>query len=136
LPEWYNLIIVNRNNTLFGESMISEGLKKNILDFRKRRDWEKFHKPKELAVSLVLEAAELLEHFQWKTDHEVSEMLQGKARKAIEEEIADIGMYMTYLCHDLGIDIEKIMTDKLAVNKKKYPADKVRGSARKYNKYL
>lgn len=115
--------------------MISDELKRKILDFRRKRDWEKYHKPKDLAVSIVLEAAELLEHFQWKTDEEAAEMVKGKSRAAIEEEIADIAMYLTYLSHDLGIDLEEIMADKLLKNKKKYPADKVRGSAKKYNEY-
>ena len=115
--------------------MISDKLKKRILEFRKKRDWEKFHKPKDLAVSLILEASELLEHFQWKTDEEVAEMLKGDSLCGIEEEIADIAIYLTYLSHDLGIDLEKAMADKLDKNRKKYPADKVRGSAKKYDKY-
>ncbi len=115
--------------------MISKKLKKEILDFRKDRDWEKFHKPKDLAVSLILEAAELLENFQWKSDKEVSEMLKGNALKEIEEEIADIALYLTYLTHDLNMDLEEIMTRKLAKNREKYPADKVRGSAKKYTDY-
>ena len=115
--------------------MISEELKKKILEFRKKRDWEKFHKPKDLAVSLVIEASELLEHFQWKTDGEVTEMLSGAGRNGIEEEIAYIAIYLTYLSHDLGIDLEEIMAKKLDKNRKKYPADKVRGSAKKYDEY-
>jgi NTP pyrophosphatase (non-canonical NTP hydrolase) len=115
--------------------MISDELKSKILDFRKKRDWEKYHKPKDLAVSLVLEASELLENFQWKTDEDVAKMLKGKSKTAIEEEIADIAIYLTYLSHDLGIDLETIMAMKLEKNKKKYPADKVRGSAKKYNEY-
>ena len=115
--------------------MISDELKKRILEFRKKRDWEKFHKPKDLAVSLILEASELLEHFQWKTDEEVAEMLKGDSLSGIEEEIADIAIYLTYLSHDLGIDLEKAMAEKLDKNRKKYPADKVRGSAKKYDAY-
>jgi NTP pyrophosphatase (non-canonical NTP hydrolase) len=115
--------------------MISDELKKQLIDFRKRRDWEKFHKPKDLAVSIVLEAAELLENFQWKTDEEVARLLKGKSFERISEEIADIAIYLTYLCHDLNIDMEKIVAKKLERNRKKYPADKVRGSARKYNEY-
>ncbi len=115
--------------------MINDKLKKEILDFRQKRDWEKFHKPKDLAISIVLEASELLENFQWKTDTEVASMLAGKSKTAIEEEIADIAMYLTYLSHDLGINLEEVMAKKLEKNKKKYPADKVRGSARKYNEY-
>jgi NTP pyrophosphatase (non-canonical NTP hydrolase) len=115
--------------------MISDELKSKILNFRKKRDWEKYHKPKDLAVSLVLEASELLENFQWKTDKDVAKMLKGKSKTAIEEEIADIAIYLTYLSHDLGIDLEKIMVMKLEKNKKKYHAAKVRGSAKKYNEY-
>lgn len=115
--------------------MISDELKRKILDFRKKRDWEKYHKPKDLAVSIVLEASELLENFQWKTDEEVTEMLKGKSKTSIEEEIADIAIYLTYICHDLEIDLEEIMAMKLEKNKKRYPADKVRGSAKKYNEY-
>jgi NTP pyrophosphatase (non-canonical NTP hydrolase) len=115
--------------------MISDELKKKILEFRRKRDWEKFHKPKDLAVSLVIEASELLEHFQWKTDEEAADMLEGGARSGIEEEIADIAIYLTYLSHDLGIDLEEIMAKKLDKNRKKYPADKVRGSAKKYDEY-
>ena len=115
--------------------MISDELKRKILDFRKARDWEKYHSPKDLAVSLVIEASELLENFQWKTEKDVAKMLRSKSKTAIEEEIADIAIYLTYLIHDLGIDLEKIMAMKLEKNSKKYPADKVRGSAKKYNEY-
>lgn len=115
--------------------MLSEELKKKLLAFRKERDWEKFHKPKDLAVSIVLEASELLEHFQWKTDKEVSKMLKGKAKAEMAEEIADIAIYLNYLCHDLDIDLEDTMSKKLEKNNKKYPAKKVRGSAKKYNEY-
>ncbi len=115
--------------------MISNKLKKKLLDFRKARDWEKFHRPKDLALSIVLEAAELLEHFQWKTDNEIEEMLKDDLKKDISEEVADIAFYLTYLCHDLGLDLEKIAAEKLDKNNKKYPADKVRGSAKKYNQY-
>ena len=115
--------------------MINEELKKKLLDFRKKRDWEKFHKPKDLAVSITIEAAELLEHFQWKSDKEVAKMLKSKGKDEIYEEIADIAIYLTYVCHDLGIDINDVISKKLEKNKKKYPAEKVRGSARKYSEY-
>ena len=116
--------------------MISEDLKKELIEFRKKRDWEKFHKPKDLAVSLVIEASELLENFQWKTDKEVSEMMKGESYKnKVREEIADIAIYLTYFCNDLGIDVEDAVSKKLKKNRKKYPSDKVRGSAKKYNEY-
>lgn len=115
--------------------MISDELKRKIVEFRKKRDWEKFHKPKDLAVSLVIEASELLENFQWKTDKEVAKMLKSNGHKKISEEIADIAIYLTYLCNDLGIDIEDVVSKKLEKNRKKYPSKKVRGSAKKYNEY-
>ncbi|MCX5717724.1 MAG: nucleotide pyrophosphohydrolase [Nitrospirae bacterium] len=115
--------------------MISSELKEKLLDFRKRRDWEKFHTPKDLAISLVLEASELLENFQWKSDSEISTSLTEMDREKISEEIADIAIYISYLCHDLNVSLEEIVTAKLAKNEKKYPVDKVRGSAKKYNEY-
>ncbi len=115
--------------------MISEELKRKLIEFRKKRDWEKFHNPKDLAVSLVIEAAELLENFQWKTDKEISKMLKDDRCEKISEEIADIAIYLTYLCTDLGIDIEDVVSSKLEKNRKKYPSNKVRGSAKKYNEY-
>jgi NTP pyrophosphatase (non-canonical NTP hydrolase) len=115
--------------------MISDELKQKLIAFRKKRDWEQFHKPKDLAVSLVIEASELLEIFQWKTDMEVSQMLKSDGYEVISEEIADIAIYLTYLCNDLGIDMEDVVSRKLEKNRKKYPSDKVRGSAKKYDEY-
>ena len=83
----------------------------------------------------MIEAAELLEKFQWKTDQEVTEMLKGPGSQAVSEEIADIAIYLTYLCNDLGIDLEEVVSRKIEKNKKKYPQGKVRGSAKKYNEY-
>ena len=115
--------------------MISDTLKNKLLEFRKKRDWEKYHKPKDLAVSLVIEASELLENFQWKTDKEISKMLNDNGHEKISEEIADIAIYLTYLCTDLGIDIEDVVSRKLEKNRKKYPSTKVKGSAKKYDEY-
>jgi NTP pyrophosphatase (non-canonical NTP hydrolase) len=115
--------------------MLSDELKKKLLEFREKRDWKKYHKPKDLALSVVLEAAELLELFQWKSDGEVADMLEGDVKASLSEEIADIAIYLTYLCHDLGIDVEKAVSEKLDLNNKKYPAEQVRGSAKKYDQY-
>jgi len=105
---------------------------KELLKFRSDRDWEQFHKPKDLAISITLEATELLECFQWKTDEEVERLINSPKKKEIEEEIADIAMYLNYLCYDLNIDLEKAMKDKLEVNKRKYPVSKSKGNATKY----
>jgi NTP pyrophosphatase (non-canonical NTP hydrolase) len=114
--------------------MLDIDLKKKILDFRSDRDWEQFHTPQNLAISLVLEASELLEHFQWKKDDEIPSMLKEKAEE-ISEEISDMVIYLTYLCNDLRIDIETAVAKKLRKNDEKYPREQVRGSARKYNEY-
>ncbi|NLP30173.1 MAG: nucleotide pyrophosphohydrolase [Clostridiales bacterium] len=103
-----------------------------ILKFRSDRDWEQFHKPKDLAISLAIEASELLECFQWKTDDEVNALINGENRKKIEEEVADVAMYLYLLCHDLNIDIEETVKEKIEINNKKYPISKSKGNAKKY----
>lgn len=115
--------------------MISDELKKKLLNFRKMRDWEQFHKPKDLAISLVLESAELLENFQWKSDAEIYNALNGNLAERVSDEIADIAIYISYICHDLNLSLEDIVARKLEKNEKKYPADKVKGSAKKYDEY-
>ncbi len=103
-----------------------------LLAFRRERDWERFHKPKDLAISIVLEAAELLEEFQWKTDAAVAKYLKDVGRKRVEEELADLGIYLKLLAHDLGVDLEEAMREKIEKNRKKYPLEKSRGTAKKY----
>ena len=115
--------------------MLNPELCERLLGFRKERDWERFHTPKELAIALVLEVSELLETFQWKNDQEVLELLRGPSREHLLEEVSDIATYLFYLCHDLGIDLNSAVNSKLRKNEIKYPADKVRGSAKKYNGY-
>lgn len=96
--------------------------------FRDARNWKQFHNPKDLAISISLEAAELLEVFQWSgTDLEVS----GK-RDKIREELADVLLYCGYLASDLDLDISEIVTEKLERNDRKYPIDKAYGTAKKY----
>jgi len=103
-----------------------------ILKFRSERDWEQFHKPKDLAVSITLEAAELLECFQWKTDDEVKALINSPYKKKIEEEIADVAIYLKLLSYDLNINIEEAIKEKLEINDKKYPVSKSKGNAKKY----
>jgi len=104
-----------------------------MLKFRSDRDWEQFHKPKDLAISLTLEAAELLECFQWKTDAEIEELLNDpKKKKEIEEEIADIAIYLHLLCHDLNIDLDDVIKEKIKANELKYPVEKSKGNAKKH----
>lgn len=103
---------------------ITEELRK----FRDERDWAQFHNPKDLALALSIEASELLELFLWKTADEAD---AGKVR----EELADVFAYAFMLADKYDLDVAQIMQDKLAKNKLKYPVDKARGSAKKYNEY-
>lgn len=106
---------------------------RSLVAFRDERDWHPFHNPKDLAVSLSIEAAELLECFQWKTPEDVRTFLESEERIRLQEEIADVGAYLLLLCHETGIDLLAAMADKLAKNAVKYPVDLCRGSAKKYN---
>ena len=91
-----------------------------------------FHNPKNLACSLVIEAAELLELFQWKTPEESAALIASK-REAIEHEMADIAVYLLELADNLGIDLLKAIATKMDHNEAKYPVEKAKGSAAKYN---
>lgn len=115
--------------------MIKPSLLKQLVEFRRERDWEQFHNPKDLAISLSIEAAELLEWFQWRSDEEIQMQLQSNKRIQLEDELADVAVYLTYLCHDLGIDLNSVVESKMAKNAEKYPVDKVKGCADKYNEY-
>lgn len=105
---------------------------KTALSFRRARRWETFHTPGNLAKGLVIEAAELLELFQWsRTAAEDAEAVAEKRRR-IEEEVADVAVYLIYLCEDLGIDLAAAIRRKLRQNAAKYPVAKARGNAKKY----
>ena len=112
--------------------MISDGLRRQLLQFRSERDWEQFHNLRTLSTSIVLEAAELAEHSQWTRDAELAQVVEERL-PMIEHEIADIAILLTYLAHDLGIDIEMAVAKKLEFNALRYPVDKARSSARKYD---
>lgn len=102
-----------------------------VLRFRADRDWEQFHTPRTLASSLVIETAELLEVFQWTTDRDLKQTVEAK-RTEIEDEIADIAIYLTLLVHDLDIDLDSIVNRKLAANAARYPVEAARGRSTKY----
>lgn len=104
-----------------------------LLAFRDERDWQPFHTPKNLTSALVVEAAELLEIFQWAADAELPQLVE-RERGAIADEMADIGILLSYLCHDLGIDLEAAMAAKIEKNRAKYPVEKARGHAKKYDR--
>jgi NTP pyrophosphatase (non-canonical NTP hydrolase) len=107
-----------------------------IISFRDARDWKQFHKPNHLASAISIEAAELLEHFLWKSPDAVEEKVKDEAeRGAIAEELADIFIFSLLLAHELGVDPFKIVSDKLGKNELKYPSEAVRGSSKKYSEY-
>ena len=108
-------------------------LTEQIVKFRDARDWKQFHNPKDCAISLSLEASEVLEHFQWKSREETAEYLK-KNKKEIGKELADVLYWILLMSHDLGIDIKKVSELKLKENAKKYPIKKAKGKNLKYNK--
>ncbi len=99
-----------------------------ILKFRNERGWKQYHNPKDLAISLSLEAAELLENFQWSSWEEAVM----KKMPSIKEELADVMIYSVLFAEALGLDIEEIVMDKLSLNNKKYPVEKAFGKKEKY----
>jgi dCTP diphosphatase len=107
-------------------------IQEKLAKFAQDRDWQKFHTPKNLAMALSVEAAELLEIFQWSNSAGLDEIADPKARKQIAEEIADIFNYLLKLVDTLNLDLEKISLDKIASNEQKYPIDKVKSKAVKY----
>jgi NTP pyrophosphatase (non-canonical NTP hydrolase) len=107
-------------------------LQARVVEFRDRRDWLQFHNPKDLAVSVCLEAAELLENFQWKSRQEVEQLEQDpQFRAKVIDEVADTAIYLLSLCDVMKIDLGQAIADKLVRNDQRYPVDKVRGSAKK-----
>lgn len=111
-----------------------EHLTAKLVTFRDARDWKQFHNPKDLAAALSIEAAELQELFLWKSPDQID--LSDPAKKTIvEEEVADIAAYLLLLCNELDIDLEEALSRKIDLNAAKYPADKVRGSSKKYTEY-
>jgi dCTP diphosphatase len=111
-----------------------EEIKTIVAAFADERDWDKFHSPKNLTMALSVEVAELIEHFQWLTE-EQSRDLSDEKRAAVADEIADIQIYLIRLADKLNVDIFNSVEKKIAKNELKYPADKVRGSAKKYSEY-
>ena len=107
-------------------------LRQHIRDFARARDWERYHTPKNLAMALSVEAAELLEPFQWLTP-EQSQQLSPAQHEAVRQEIADVLIYLTRLADLLDIDLLDAAADKLAINAVKYPIGKAHGNALKYS---
>lgn len=111
-----------------------EKLRIRVNDFARERDWEQFHSPKNLSMALIVEAGELVEHFQWMKQSESHELTKEKL-VAVEEELADILVYVIRIADRLDIDLMSAANRKIDSNAAKYPADMVRGSSRKYTEY-
>ena len=100
-----------------------DDIKKEILMFQKERDWKKFHTPENLAKSISIEAAELLEHFQWQKEYDENE---------VADELADVLIYCLYMADAMDFDVKEIILNKMGKNALKYPVDKSKGNAKKY----
>jgi NTP pyrophosphatase (non-canonical NTP hydrolase) len=109
-------------------------LRQKIDGFVNERDWAQFHSPKNLAMAMIVEAAELVEHFQWDTIQE-SYDLSAEKRQEVAHELADTFVYLLRLSEVTGIDLIKAANDKIALNAIKYPVDKAKGSNAKYTVY-
>ncbi|MBE6507929.1 MAG: nucleotide pyrophosphohydrolase [Methanobrevibacter sp.] len=103
-----------------------EELKSEIIKFQKERNWKEFHTPENLAKSISIESAELLEHFQWGKDYNIDE---------VAEELADVLIYCMYMADALDLDIKEIISNKMEKNAIKYPVDKSKGNAKKYTEF-
>ncbi|MDO8729291.1 MAG: nucleotide pyrophosphohydrolase [bacterium] len=108
-------------------------LTKRIITFRDARDWKQFHNPKDVALSLVLEAAEVMEHFQWKSKKEMEKYIITN-KIDIGEELADVLYWVLLMSHDLRIDVLDMLEKKIKKNEEKYPVEKAKGKHTKYNK--
>lgn len=108
-------------------------LTEKIVAFREARDWKQFHNPKDMALSLMLEAGEVMEHFQWKTIAEMEEYVKTN-KDEVGEELADVLYWVLLMSHDLNIDIFQSLKEKLKKNELKYPVEKSKGKHSKYNK--
>jgi len=115
--------------------MISKNLLEDLIQFRSERDWEQFHTVRNLSAALCVEAAELMDHFRWTRDSEIEDIVEQKQFE-IKNELADVCILLSYLCHDLGVSIEDIVRKKLEINREKYPIEKARGNAKKYSELV
>jgi dCTP diphosphatase len=114
--------------------MNEDAIKRQLREFAAARDWERFHSPKNLAMALSVEVAELLEQFQWLTEAQ-SATPDPQTLAAITDEVADVQIYLLRLADRLGIEVGHAVQAKIVKNDRKYPADQVRGRALKYTAY-
>lgn len=109
-------------------------IRKQVRQFVVERDWDQFHSPKNLSMALIVEAAEMVEHFQWLTEEQSCDLSPEKLAE-VELELADIQIYLISLAEKLKLDLVAAVDKKLVLNARKYPAEEVRGSSKKYNEY-
>jgi dCTP diphosphatase len=110
-----------------------KALQSKIAHFAQQREWEKYHTPKNLVMALTVEAAELMELFQWLTDEEACSIMQTDKATKVRHEVADTAVYLLRLCDLLKIDLTEAIEEKMKLNAEKYPVEKSRGHARKYD---
>ncbi len=110
-----------------------DSIKERLREFAKERDWDQFHSPKNFSMALIVECAELVEHFQWLTD-EQSKRLPAETLHEVSLEMADIMIYLIRLADKLDVDLIKAVEEKIELNALKYPVEKAKGLATKYNK--
>lgn len=111
-----------------------EDLVRQLREFAKERDWDQFHSPKNLAMALSVEVAEIVEHFQWLTEEQSQELSSDKLSE-LKEEIGDVLIYLVRLSDKLGIDPMEAAREKIEKNGKKYPVARVKGKSLKYTEY-
>ena len=109
-------------------------IKHQLRKFAAERDWDQFHSPKNLAMALIVEAAELVEHFQWLKEEESASLSPDKLAE-VEQELADIQIYLIRIADVLNIDLISAVDKKIQLNADKYPVEKVQGSSKKYSEY-
>jgi NTP pyrophosphatase (non-canonical NTP hydrolase) len=109
-------------------------LRDKLREFAQARDWDQFHSPKNLSMALMVEVAELMEHFQWLTEAQSGDLAPAKQAE-VAEELADVLLYLVRLSDKLGVNLKEAALQKIEKNAAKYPADKVRGSSKKYSEY-
>lgn len=121
-------------DTMMNEQSDLLMLRDRLRVFADERDWNQFHSPKNLSMALMVEVAELMEHFQWLSEAQSGNLAADK-KSAVKDELADILLYLVRISDKLGVDLLEAALLKIAKNSEKYPAIKVRGSAKKYSEY-
>jgi NTP pyrophosphatase (non-canonical NTP hydrolase) len=116
------------------ETNIQE-LKDKVKEFCELREWDQFHNPKDLSISITIEAAELLEIFRLKNEKEIKEIMNGSGRENVEDEVADILFNLLRFAQKNGIDITTALHNKMEKSNKKYPIEKAKGNNKKYSEY-